>query len=177
MRNFMKSISGLLTFWHPHADKLRSVSLLFARVVVGRVFLLSGLAKWSGFFKFDATSYDLFRYEFFCPEEVRKGALRLCDAALNDYPEDGNTMTFIIDRLANIAGLTEVVFGATLILGLYSRLSALVLLGMTLFIQFFVFPDAATWWGSHAWWFIALFVIVAHGPGRYSLDKLSKVET
>lgn len=161
-----------LTFWHPYADKLRDLSLVLTRGLVGRVFLLSGLAKWTGFFKFNEDSYDLFRYEFFCPEPVRKGALRLCDAALNDYPEDGNTMTFIIDRLANVAGIVEVLFGITLILGLYSRISALVLLGMTLFIQFFVFTDAAVWWGSHAWWFIALFVIITHGGGNLSLDRV-----
>lgn len=166
---------NILTFWHPHADKLQSLSLLFARSVVGRVFLLSGLAKWTGFFQFNQDSYDLFRYEFFCPEPVRKGALRLCDAALNDYPEDGNATTFIIDRLANVTGVLEVLFGITLILGLYSRLSALALLGMTLFIQFFVFTDIAVWWGSHAWWFIALLVVVAHGGGGLSLDRMFNI--
>ena len=124
--------------------------------------------------KFNPDTYDLFEYEFFCPDEIRKGALYLCDKAEADYTNE--TTRFIIDRFANLAGVMEVVLGLTLILGLYSRVAALGLLVMTLFIQFFVFTDAASWWGSHVWWFVALLVVLSHGPGIFSLDKLLKIE-
>ncbi|MBL4870811.1 MAG: DoxX family protein [Robiginitomaculum sp.] len=174
MTKILRRFSSLLTFWYPYADKLKSLSLLAARLFVGRVFFKSGLAKWNGFLKFNPDTYDLFEYEFFCPDEIRKGALYLCDKAEGDYTNE--TMRFVIDRFANLAGIMEVALGLTLILGLYSRVAALGLLAMTLFIQFFVFTDAATWWGSHAWWFAALFVILGHGPGWFSIDKLMKIE-
>ena len=163
-----------MTFWYPYAYKLQSFALLFARVAVGRVFLLSGLAKWTGFFKFNQDTYDLFEYEFFCPDKIRKGALYLCDRAEEDYTNE--TVRFIIDRFANVAGVMEVVLGVMLILGLFSRLAALGLLAMALFIQFFVFTDAATWWGTHIWWVATLLVIISYGGGVISLDKIFKIE-
>ncbi len=174
MTKIFTRLSTLLTFWYPYAEKLKSISLLVARVSVGRVFLKSGMVKWNGFLKFNPDTYDLFEYEFFCPDEIRKGALYLCDKAEADYTNE--TTRFIIDRFANLAGVMEVALGLTLIVGLYSRVAALGLLGMTLFIQFFVFTDTATWWGTHVWWFVALFVVLAQGPGIFSLDKLFKVE-
>lgn len=169
-----RKLSNLLTFWYPYTGKLQSLSLLAARVFAGRVFLKSGLVKWNGFFKFNPDTYDLFEYEFFCPDEIRKGALYLCDKAEGDYTNE--TTRMIIDRFANLAGVMEVMLGVAIIAGLYSRVAALGLLGMTIFIQLFVFTDAATWWGSHVWWFAALFVVLAHGPGKFSLDKLLKIE-
>jgi len=59
-----------------------------------------------------------------------------------------------------------------LILGLTSRFAAVGLLVMTLVIERLVFPDAASWWGSHVWWAAILLVIIARGPGTWSLDRL-----
>lgn len=174
MRKFLSKLVGLLTFWYPLADKLQWLALLFARVAVGRVFLKSGMVKWNGWFKFNPDTYDLFEYEFFCPDEIRKGALYLCDKAEQDYTNE--TTRFIIDRFANMAGVMEVLLGVAIIVGLFSRVAALGLLVMTLFIQFFVFPDAASWWGSHAWWVACLLTVLTFGPGKLSLDKLFKFE-
>jgi len=174
MRKLLLKLSNVLTFWHPYADKLQSMALLFARIAVGRVFLKAGLAKWDGFLKFNPGTYDLFEYEFFCPDEIRKGALYLCDKTEGDYTNE--TMRFVIDRFANLAGVMEVLLGVAIIAGLYSRLAALGLLAMTLFIQFFVYPDIASWWGSHAWWAAALLIVLAMGPGRISLDRFFKLD-
>jgi putative oxidoreductase len=70
---------------------------------------------------------------------------------------------------AVLATLAEHVLPVLLILGLLSRLSALGLLVMTAVIQIFVFPAA---WVTHGLWAVALLVVVAHGPGRLSLDHL-----
>ena len=174
MRKLLSKLAAGLTFWHPFADKLQWFALLFARIAVGRVFLKSGLVKWNGFLRFNPDTYDLFEYEFFCPDEIRKGALYLCDKTEADYTSE--TVRFVVDRFANMAGIMEVVLGLTLILGLFSRVSALGLLAMTLFIQFFVFPDMATWWGSHAWWAACLLAVIAFGPGKLSLDKVFKLD-
>lgn len=174
MTKLFSKLTSLLTFWHGYADKLRSLSLLFARIAVGRVFLLSGLAKWNGWFQFNPDTYDLFLYEFFCPDEPRKGALVLCDAQTEDYTSD--TMTFMIERFANIAGIAEVLCGVMIIVGFFTRLSALILLAMTIFIQLAVFPDSASWWGSHVWWTACLLVIIAYGSGIFAVDKVLKIE-
>lgn len=148
-------------------------ALLFARLVIARLFLLSGLNKWNGPFQFNPNSYDLFLYEFFCPEEPR-GSLVLCaDTVEGTYTP---FMRFVVERFANLAGIMEVVLPILLILGLFGRFAALGLLGMAVFIELAVFPDVSSWWGSHVWWVAVLLILVARGPGAWSLDRLFKLE-
>ena len=45
----------------------------------------------------------------------------------------------------------------------------LLLLGMTLTIQLFIYPDA---WPTHIQWLAFMIVIVLRGPGAWSLDAL-----
>ncbi|WP_339719752.1 DoxX family protein [uncultured Paraglaciecola sp.] len=147
------------------------ISLLFVRLLAAKVFLASGLSKWNGFFDFNEEKYDLFLYEFFCPEPIREGALLLCDANTMDYTEGSFTVS-LIETLAVLAGVVEVLLPVMLILGFFSRIGALGLVGMTLFIQLAVFPEWDHWWNPAVWWFVALMVIVSNGPGKLSLDHL-----
>lgn len=57
-----------------------------------------------------------------------------------------------------------------LVLGLATRLSALALLGMTMTIQVFVYPDA--WWPVHSLWSALCLVLIARGAGLFGLDHL-----
>lgn len=60
--------------------------------------------------------------------------------------------------------------GSVLILiGLATRLSALALLGMVFVIQAFIYPEA---WPDHIQWVAFMFILLARGPGRVSLDAL-----
>jgi putative oxidoreductase len=147
------------------------ISLLFVRLLAAKVFLASGLSKWNGFFDFNEEKYDLFLYEFFCPDPIREGALLLCDANTLDYTEGSFTVS-LIETFAVIAGVVEVLLPVMLILGIFSRIGALGLVGMTLFIQLAVFPEWDHWWNPAVWWFVALMVIVSNGPGKLSLDHL-----
>lgn len=70
---------------------------------------------------------------------------------------------------AVMATVAEHLLPALLILGLCTRLSALGLLAMTAVIQIFVYPDA---WMTHGLWAAPLLAVVAHGPGRWSVDHL-----
>lgn len=54
-----------------------------------------------------------------------------------------------------------------LVLGLLTRPAAAVLLGMTTIIEVFVYPQA---WPTHIQWAAMLLVLLARGPGRFSLD-------
>lgn len=154
---------------------LESLSLLFMRLLVARIFITSGLSKWDGWFDFDEQKYDLFLYEFFCPDPVRPGALLLCDSETLDYVE-GSSMITLIESFALNAGILEVVLPVLLILGLFTRVGALGLLCMTLFIQVAVFPTWEHWWNPAAWWAIVLFALIARGPGYFSVDRLLSLD-
>ena len=70
---------------------------------------------------------------------------------------------------ACMAVAIEVSTPILLVLGLLTREAALVLLGMTTVIEVFVYPEA---WPTHIQWAAMLFVLLARGPGRLSLDWL-----
>jgi len=147
------------------------LSLLVLRLVGAKVFLESGLTKWSGWFDFDEQKYDLFLYEFFCPDPIRPGALLLCSQETLDYV--GGSMTVdIIETLALVAGVAETLLPVLLILGLFTRLGALGLLSLTMFIQLAVFPSWDHWWNPAVWWAVVMFALLARGPGIFSVDRL-----
>ncbi len=148
---------------------------LFLRLAAAQVFLSSGLSKWNGWFDFNEQKYDLFLYEFFCPDPVRPGALLLCDPETMDYV-DGSAIVSLIESLALTAGVVEVLLPVLLIIGLFTRFAALGLIGMTLFIQLAVFPSWSHWWNPAVWWFVALFAVLARGPGSLSLDRIFGLE-
>jgi putative oxidoreductase len=72
------------------------------------------------------------------------------------------------DLAAVLATLAEHLLPVLMIAGLFTRLSAFGLLGMTAVIQIFVYPQA---WATHGLWAAALLAVVAFGPGRWSLDR------
>ena len=57
-----------------------------------------------------------------------------------------------------------------LVLGLFTRLSAFALLGMTIVIQIFVFPEA--WWQVHSLWVALALILIVRGGGGLSVDAL-----
>ena len=121
----------------------QSLISLAARIFPAAVFWRSGETKVEGWHVTDS-AIDLFRDEY---------ALPLVDPALT----------------AKIAAFSEHFFPALLVIGLASRFSALALLGMTAVIEIFVYPDA---WPEHGVWAACFLVVIARGPGIFSLDHL-----
>lgn len=117
------------------------VVALIARLSIAAVFWQSGQTKVDGWQVTDSAVY-LFENEYRLP---------LVDPWL----------------AAHAAALAEHLFPLLLVIGFASRLSALALLGMTLVIEIFVYPDA---WPTHGTWAVCLLVIIAGGPGRASID-------
>jgi putative oxidoreductase len=74
---------------------------------------------------------------------------------------------------AHAATYSEHLFPILLVLGLFSRVGALALLGMTTVIEVFVYPDA---WPTHLSWAGLLLPIIARGGGAWSLDRLLGLE-
>ena len=121
----------------------QSLISLAARIFPAAVFWMSGQTKVEGFHVTD-NAIALFRDEY---------ALPWIDPAL----------------AANIAAFSEHFFPLMLVMGLASRLSALALLGMTAVIEIFIYPDA---WPTHGVWATCFLVVIARGPGIFSLDHL-----
>jgi putative oxidoreductase len=70
---------------------------------------------------------------------------------------------------AHLATYAEHLFPLLLVLGLFTRVSAAALLGMTLVIQIFVYPDA---WPTHLSWAGLMLPLIARGGGQYAIDRL-----
>jgi putative oxidoreductase len=121
----------------------QSLISLAARIFPAAVFWRSGQTKVEGFHVTDS-AIALFRDEYKLP---------WIDPAL----------------AAHIAAFSEHFFPVLLVIGLASRLSALALLGMTAVIQIFVYPDA---WPEQGVWAVCFLVVIARGPGVFSLDHL-----
>jgi putative oxidoreductase len=118
--------------------------LFVARVGIAAVFFLSGRTKVEGFLTIKPSTYDLFSSEYALP--------------------------FLSPNVAaHVATYAEHLFPLLLVLGLLTRVSALGLLGMTLVIEIFVYPDA---WPTHLSWAGLLLPLVAHGGGNWSIDHL-----
>jgi len=118
--------------------------LLVARLGIAAVFFQSGRTKVEGFMTIKPSTYDLFVAEYALPLIPPDWAARLATGA-------------------------EHLFPALLVLGLFTRASALALLAMTAVIEIFVYPLA---WPTHLTWAGLLLPLIARGGGRWSLDDL-----
>jgi putative oxidoreductase len=138
---------GILARWNTAAEWLtRFIShdllALATRVGIAAIFFYSGRTKVEGFLTLTDSAHELFRTEYGLPVVPPEVA-------------------------AHLATYAEHLFPLLLVLGLGTRLSALALLGMTLVIQIFVYPDA---WPTHLSWAALLLYLVGRGAGRLSLD-------
>ncbi|TDF78991.1 DoxX family protein [Pseudomonas sp. H9] len=116
---------------------------LVARLGIAAIFFLSGRTKVEGFLSITPSTYELFRTEYTLP-------------LLSPW------------LAAHLATYAEHLFPLLLVLGLFTRFAGLALLGMTLVIQVFVYPDA---WPTHMSWAGLLLVVIGRGGGRWSLDR------
>ena len=72
--------------------------------------------------------------------------------------------------MAYIATSVEIIMPALILAGLLTRLATLPLIGMTLFIQIFVYPAS---WPDHLIWIALLTLLLSRGPGSVSVDALA----
>ena len=120
------------------------MTLLFVRIALAGVFWRSGQSKLDETaWRISDTTYELFRTEY----------------AGVPLPPDFSAV---------MATISEHVFPVLLVIGLFTRLSALALFGMTMVIQLFVYPEA--WWPVHSLWVALALVIIVRGGGLFSAD-------
>jgi putative oxidoreductase len=73
------------------------------------------------------------------------------------------------DIAATVATAAELGGAVLLLLGLFTRIAALALIGVVAVIQIFVFPGH---WAEHLLWASMLLLLIARGAGLFSLDHL-----
>lgn len=124
-----------------------SLMLLFMRVVLAGIFWRSGQTK------------------------LAEGSwFRISDSAFYLFETEYSGVPLPSHFAAVMATVSEHLFPVLLVLGLFTRASALALLGMTMVIQIFVYPDA--WWTEHSLWVAMQLALVVCGAGLISFDNL-----
>jgi len=126
----------------------RDLLLLVARLGIAAIFFMSGRTKVEGWLTIADSARELFETEYVLPLVTP-------------------------DIAVHAATYSEHLFPILLVAGLLTRGAATALLGMTLVIQIFVYPDA---WPTHLSWAAILVPLIARGPGRWSLDHGLKLE-
>ncbi len=138
LRAGLARLAAVAAWLTPH-----SLLALVHRVALAGIFWMSARTKVEGWFSISDSAYALFRDEYRLP-------------------------LLPPELAAQMATVAEHVFPLLLVLGLFTRLSALALLGMTLVIQVFVYPDA---WPTHLSWAGLMLYLVGRGGGRLALDR------
>lgn len=130
-----------------------ALPLLALRFALAVPFFRSGLTKWDGFLSLSPSARYLFANEF----------------KLHVF---GQAYAYPFPLLAAwAASVAEIVLPVLLVLGLFTRFSALGLLVMTLVIQLTI-PDG--WANFHLPWAAMALALVVHGGGTLSLDRLMR---
>ena len=118
----------------------KSVLELMARVAVGAVFFKSGLVK--------IASWDI---------------------TVGLFADEYKVPLLPPEIAAYLGAAAELACPVLIVLGLFTRLGAAALLGMTLVIEIFVYPDN---WAEHLMWATILLYLVTRGAGALSIDHL-----
>ncbi|VVP34732.1 DoxX family protein [Pseudomonas fluorescens] len=134
-----------------------SLIAFLARFSIAAVFWKSGQTKVEGL------AIDLVDGTF------QLGWPRLADSTIPLFESEYHVPLLSPEIAAHMAAFAEHFFPVLILLGFATRFSALALLGMTLTIQLFVYPDA---YPTHGTWAAVLLFLMARGPGRLSIDHL-----
>ncbi|MCJ2185635.1 DoxX family protein [Novosphingobium beihaiensis] len=145
-------MQGVLALWQRITGVLQGrviegIALLLVRVALAGVFWRSGRSK------------------------VVEGTwLQVSDTTNYLFENDYSAVPLPPEFAAHMAVAAETLFPILLVAGAATRLSALALLGMTMVIQVFVFPEA--WWSVHILWTAMALTLIVRGGGLFALDTV-----
>ena len=134
-----------------------SLIAFIARFSIAAVFWKSGQTKVEGF------AIDLVSGTF------QLGEPSLAASTLPLFRSEYHVPLISPEVAAHMAAFAEHFFPVLILAGFATRFSALALIGMTLVIQLFVYPDA---YPTHGTWLALLLLLVAKGSGCLSIDHL-----
>jgi len=151
-----ESLAGMVTALIRLFESIPNSLIAFlARFSIAAVFWNSGQTKVQGL------------VVNFVSGDFALGWPRLSDSVLALFQEEYKLPFVPPELAAPMAAFAEHLFPLLLLFGLATRFSALALLGMTLVIQIFVYPDA---YATHGTWAAVLLYLMARGPGVFSID-------
>jgi putative oxidoreductase len=134
-----------------------SLIAFIARFSIAAVFWKSGQTKVEGL------AIDLIDGTF------QLGWPHLADSTIPLFKSEYHVPLLSPEIAAHLAAFAEHFFPLLILIGFATRFSALALLGMTMTIQLFVYPDA---YPTHGTWAAVLLYLIATGPGKISIDHL-----
>lgn len=146
----MQNANAITRYYHRAVAMASStwaeaIMLVFVRVSLAGIFWRSGRSK-----------------------VVENSWIMLSDNSKTLFEQDYSGVPLPPELAAHLALGAEHIFPILLVLGLATRLSALALMGMTMVIQIFVFPEA--WWQVHMIWVSLALILIVRGGGKLSLD-------
>jgi putative oxidoreductase len=140
-----------------------SLVALGLRLVIARVFFLSGQAKIDGpMFSVSPFGRDS-EFTVVLPAQIKDSTFELFATQYSALPMSPTFSAYLFTY-------AEFVLPICLVLGFATRLSALALLVLTVLVQVYVAPQAL--WSVHAFIFGILMVLMSVGPGMISVDAL-----
>lgn len=134
-----------------------SLIAFLGRFSIAATFWQSGQTKVEGF------AIDLIHMNF------ELGMPRLSESAVDLFRDEYALPLLPPELGAYMAAFAEHLFPILLLVGFATRYSALALLGMTMVIQLFVYPNA---YPTHGVWAAVLLYLISRGPGCFSIDHL-----
>jgi putative oxidoreductase len=136
---------------------------LALRIVMARVFFLSGQPKIEG--PVVPISLNIRDLDFLIvlPAQIKDATFKLFETQYAALPLPPVVAAYLFTY-------AEFVLPICLVIGFATRISALLLLIMTVLIQVYVMPEL--WWSTHVYWVSILLVLMSVGPGAISLDAL-----
>jgi putative oxidoreductase len=129
------------------APWVESLMLLFVRISLAGIFWRSGRTK-----------------------VVEGSWLTISDTTKFLFQEDYKNVPLPPELGAILSTYAEHVFPILLVIGLFTRASALGLIGMIMVIQIFVFPEA--WWSVHMIWIALALTLIVRGGGLFAIDAM-----
>jgi putative oxidoreductase len=155
--SLLDRLADLVAHCHFAMTRLpNSLLALLARFSIAAVFWKSGQTKIEGL------TIDFINGDFVL------GWPKLSENAVFLFADEYRLPIVAPHLAAWMAAFSEHLFPILLLIGLSTRFSALALLGMTTVIQVFVYPDA---YPTHGVWAAVLLYLMAHGPGKISVDE------
>jgi putative oxidoreductase len=133
------------------------------RFLMARVFFIEGQPKIEG----PAVPITLFgrdaEFSLILPAAIKDSTFRLFETQYAALPLPPTTAAYLYSY-------AEFLLPVCLVLGFATRLSALVLLILTVLMLVYVSPQAL--WTTQVYWIAILMVLMSVGPGAISLDGL-----
>lgn len=139
---------------------------LAARLVMARIFFLDGQSRALG----PQMSMELYGFDLsvIVPVQVKT-------QVIGSYAALSSLLSVSPLIVANTIAIMQFVLPILLVLGLATRFTALLLLGLTVLLNLHVMPHML--WSAHVYWAALLLALVSLGAGPISLDQIFRTRS